>query len=137
MADVGDTASPAQTSSDGTVIAITGSDQLIDPGTGNYTMQFMSGATDDTLVLHSGGSDQVLGFDPTAGDMLDLRSLLSEAQVNIGSDFTQLGNYVSVTNINGSAAVMFDPTGHGGGSQVALLVNDGGMVAQIQTSFMT
>jgi hypothetical protein len=81
--------------------------------------------------------DQVLGFDPTAGDMLDVSSLLSEAQVNIGSDIAQLGNYVSVVNAAGSAEVLFDPTGHGGGSPVALLVNEGGMVAQIQTSLIT
>jgi hypothetical protein len=38
-----------------------------------------------------------------------------------------------VTNDNGSAAIMFNPTALGGGSQVALLENDGGLVATLQT----
>jgi hypothetical protein len=115
------------------VITITGSGQLIDPGTGSHAIQFISGAANDTLVLHLGGSDQITGFDPAAGDVLDLKSLLSEAGVSLGSDLSQLANYVSVADVNGSAEVLFDPTGHGGGSQVALLANDGGLVAQLQT----
>jgi hypothetical protein len=126
---------PSQATLDpvGATIAIAGSDQLIDPGTGSQTIQFLAGATDDTLVLHLSGSDQVLGFDPSAGDALDLSSLLAEAGVNIGSDISRLADYVSVANVGGSAAILFDPTGQGGGSQVALLENDGGLVAQLQT----
>jgi len=116
-----------------TGIAIAGSGQLIDPGMGGQTIQFAGGATDDTLMLHSGGTDRIAGFDPVAGDMLDLSALLGEAGVTFGSEISQLANYVSVTNSNGAAAIVFDPTGQGGGSQVALLVGDGGMVAQLQT----
>ena len=121
------------------VITISGLGQLIDPGAGSHSIQFASGAANDTLVLHLGGSDQITGFDPAAGDVLDLRSLLSEAGVSLGGDLSQLANYVSVAAVNGSAQVLFDPTGHGGGSQVALLLNDGGLVAQLQTlkSFQT
>jgi hypothetical protein len=115
-----------------TVSTFSGSGQSLDPSPGNHTIQFISGATSDTLVLHLAGSDQVLGFDPAAGDMLDLRSLLGEAQVGI-RDISQLGNYISIADIGGSASIAFDPTGHGGGSQVALLVNGGGLVAQLQT----
>jgi hypothetical protein len=85
------------------------------------------------LVLHLSGSDRVTGFDASAGDTLDLSSLLAEAGVTIGADVSGLANYVSVTNANGAAAVVFDPTGQGGGSQVALLVGDGGLAAQLQT----
>jgi hypothetical protein len=120
-------------SSNNAVIAFGTSGQSLDPGPGNHTIQFISGATSDTLVLHLAGSVQVLGFDPTAGNMLDLRSLLSEAQVNIGTDMSQLSNYISIAAIGGSASIAFDPTGHGGGSQVALLVDGGGLVAQLQT----
>jgi hypothetical protein len=118
--------------SDTATIAIAGSGELIDPGTGNRTIQFVAGATDDTLVLHSGGTDQILGFDPSAGDALDLSSLLGEAGINIG-DISRLANYVTVANANGAAAILFDPTGQGGGSQVALLENDAGLVAGLQT----
>jgi hypothetical protein len=38
-----------------------------------------------------------------------------------------------MVNDNGSAAIMVDPTGQGGGGQVALLVNDGGLLPQLQT----
>jgi hypothetical protein len=125
-------ASPDVSASDTDTIAIAGSNQLIDPGTGNHTIQFAAGATSDTLVPHLSGSDWVLGFDPSAGDMLDLSSVLAEAGVTIG-DMSQLANYVSVANSNGSAAIMFDPTGQGGGSQVALLASDGGLVARLQS----
>jgi hypothetical protein len=126
---------PAQTTSspDTEVITFTGSDQSIDPGAGNHTIQFIQGDTADALVLHAAGSDQILGFDPNAGDVLDLSTLLSEVNVNIGGDISQLSKYLSIADSDGSAQLLFDPTGQGGGSQVALLVGDGGIVAQLQT----
>src|ERR1019366_3169736 len=63
------------------VITITEPGQLVDPGAGSHTIQFLAGANADTLVLHSGGVDQVSGFDPGT-DVLDLRSLLAEADIN-------------------------------------------------------
>lgn len=125
----------AEPAPDGTSIMISGSDQLIDPGTGNHSIQFISGAADDTLVLHSGGSDQVTGFNPIAGDQLDLSSLLAEAHVSL-ANISQLGNYVSVANINGAAQILFDLTRHGADSQAALLLNDGSLATQIQTSIL-
>jgi hypothetical protein len=122
----------AWTPVDGT-IAIAGSGQWIDPGIGGQTIQFLPGATSDTLVLHSGGTDRIVGFDPNAGDTLDLSSLLAEAGVTVGGDISRLPNYISVTNVDGAAAIGFDPAGQGGGSPVALLENDGGLVAQLQT----
>jgi hypothetical protein len=35
-----------------------------------------------------------------------------------------------------SAQILFDPTGPGGGSQVALLLNDGALATQIQASLI-
>jgi hypothetical protein len=124
-------ASAMSTSSD--TITITGANQLVDPGAGAHTIQFASGATSDTLVLYQGSSDQVMGFDPSVGDKLDLSGMLAQAGVDVTSSSFQLSNYVSVQNDNGSAAVLFDPTGHSVGSQVALLVGDGGLTAQLQT----
>jgi len=118
---------------DTAAIAIAGSGQWIDPGTGSRAIQFVAGATDDTLVLHSGGTDRILGFDPAAGDRLDLSSLLGEAGLSIDDGVAELSNYVSVTNVDGAAAILFDPTGRGGGSPIALLENDGGLVATLQT----
>jgi hypothetical protein len=123
----------SQATTDTATAEIAGAGQLIDPGTDSQTIQFLAGAMDDTLVLHLGASDAISGFDPSAGDMLDLSALLAEAGVNLGGDISQLANYVSVTNVNGAAAISFDPTGQGGGSQVALLENDGGLAAQLQT----
>jgi hypothetical protein len=120
-------------SPDGDTTTISASGQSIDLGPGDHTIQFMAGATSDTLVLHEGGTDSVVGFDPSAGDMLDLSALLAEANVDIGDAISHLANYVSVANVDGSAAILFDPMGRGGGSQVALLENDGGMVAQLQS----
>ena len=65
-----------------TVITVAGSGQLVDPGIGNHTIQFLAGTSGDTLVLHESGVDQVSGFDPGT-DVLDLRSLLTEANVNL------------------------------------------------------
>lgn len=126
-------ASPGTTASDGSVINVATSSQLVDPGAGSFAIHFASAVNNDTLMLHAGGTDQVTGFSISAGDKLDLHDLLSAAHVSIGSDMSQLSNYVSVNAVNGSAQVLFDPTGHGGGSQVALLVNDANLVPQLQT----
>ena len=88
-------------------------------------------AANDALVLHTGGTDQVTGFDLSAGDTLNLSALFAEAQ--IGGDVPNLAAYIAVTNDNGAAAISFDPTGQGGGSTVAVLAGDGGLVAQLQT----
>jgi len=113
--------------SDMAVITFSGSGQSIDPGDGDHTIQFVSGGTSDTAVLHLGGSDEILGFDPDAGDMLDLRALLSEANVSIAPDKSQLGQYLSLDSANGAVLVWFD------GSQVASLADSGGLLAQLQT----
>ena len=118
---------------DNSTILISASNQLVDPGTGPHTIQFASGAVDDTLVLHLDGSDQIMGFDPAAGDMLDLRSLLSEANMATGTDPARLEGFLTIVNDHGSAAIRFDPTGQGGGSQVALLVNDRSHGYQLQS----
>jgi hypothetical protein len=95
------------------VITVTGSDQLVDPGTGDYTIQFLAGSTGDTLVLHAGGTDQITGFD-SGTDVLDLRSLLSETSPN-------LTGYLTVVDRGADALLNFDASGLGGGTTVAVL----------------
>ena len=128
----GSDSSQTDASTYGSVINITGSGQSIDPGTGNHTIQFAHDATDDTLVLHLGGSNQVLGFDPRAGDMLDLTALLSEAHLSV-TDVSHLAGYISLAEVDGAAAILFDAAGQGAGIQVASLTVDDGLLPQLQT----
>ena len=53
--------------------------------------------------------------------------------VDIGGDIARLSGYISVTDSCGSAQILFDPTGRGGGSAVALLANDASLISQLQT----
>jgi hypothetical protein len=108
-------------------LTITTSNNVIDPGVGDFTIQFLAGTSSDTLVLHGRGVDQVSGFDPTT-DVLDLRSLLAGANVSLGGDFSALSSYLGVTEQNGNAVVSFDPTGHSGGGVVAILQGLGNTV---------
>jgi hypothetical protein len=101
-------------------ITISLSNSVIDPGPGNHTISFLAGASADTLVLHANGEDVISGFDPGSG-VLDLRSLLSEANVSLNGDIAALNNYVAISNVGSDALVGFDPTGHGGGTTVAVL----------------
>jgi len=116
-------------SADPDVIAITSSHQLVDPGSGGHTIQFLAGSSDDTLTLHTGGVDQISGFDPT--DVLDLTALLNAAAATWNGSFATLGNYVTVADQGRDALVNFDPTGHGGGSTVAVLQGLGSVVTNL------
>jgi hypothetical protein len=111
--------------SDPNALIVTGSDQLIDPGTGGETIQFLAGASMDTIVPRPDGVDQIAGFDPST-HMLDLRLLLATANIDLGSDMAVLGNYVTVADQGTDAVVGFDPAGHGGGGAVAVLSGLGG-----------
>jgi hypothetical protein len=117
-------------------IVVPTSNAVIDPGTGSYTIQFIGGSSGDTLVLHAGGVDQVSGFDSTS-DVLDLRSLLATATIDLIGGGANLSKYLTVVNQGADALVNFDPTGHSGGSTIAVLLALGttitsldGLVAQ-------
>lgn len=112
---------------DPAVITVSNSDQLIDPGTGDHTIQFLAGASDETLVLSTGGVAQVSGFDPTS-DTLDLRSLLSGTGLDLSGDSAALSNYLTVVDQGTNALLRFDPLGHGGGATVAVFRGDGATV---------
>lgn len=100
---------------------ISGSDQLIDPGAGNHTLQFLQSAGKDSLVLHVGGTELVSGFDVSKGDRLDLSTLFAESGINLGSDLGQIVGYVTVAEQSGATVIDYDPTRHSGGAVVAVL----------------
>ncbi len=122
----------AAASVDPNVMAIAGVNQLVDPGVGSFTIQFLAGTSADTLVLHTGGVDQVSGFDPGT-DVLDVRSLLREANVDPHGDFAALSNFLTVRDQGADALLRFDPFGQGGGSTVAVLQGLGGTVTSLDT----
>ena len=114
------------------VISITSSDQLIDPGAGNFAIQFQAGSGGDTLVLHKAGVDQVSGFDP-ASDVLDLRALVAGTGLALSGDVAALSGYVTIADQGNDALVRFDPIGQGGGATVAVLRGLGASVTGLDT----
>jgi hypothetical protein len=110
------TASPA----DPAAMTITGSNQLVDPGAGNHTIQFLACASADTLVLHTGGVDQVSGFDP-ATDVLALHSLLTRTGFNLIGDLSSLRGYLTVVDQGSDMLLNVRPTAPGGGETVPVL----------------
>jgi Calpain family cysteine protease len=109
-------------------ITITASGTLVDPGRGDYVLQFISGASNDTLVLHADGVSQVFGFDTAAGDTIDVHGLLMAAQIDSGDDPAVLGNYISVTSRNGDALIGFDGAGHGNFNTIAVFNGQGSVI---------
>ena len=117
----------AAMAADPSVITVTTPDQLVDPGAGNFTIQFAAGAADDTLVLNANGVDQVAGFDP-ASDVLNVGSLVAGNGLALSGDMANLSGYLTIADQSGNAVVRFDPTGQGGGNTVAVLQGLGGVV---------
>lgn len=115
------------------VITVTTSDQLIDPGAGNFIIQFQVGASGDTLMLRIGGVDQVSGFDP-ATDVLDLRCLLTGTGLDLTGNMAALGHYLMVVDQGSNALLNCDPSGQGGGGgTVAVLKGLGATVTGLDT----
>jgi hypothetical protein len=83
-------------------------------------------------VLHASSVDQVSGFDPMT-DILDAGALLTGANVNLNGDITTLGNYLTIVDQGADALLRFNPTGHGGGSTVAVLQGLGSSVTGLNT----
>ncbi len=119
------------TSPFGDTIAISASNSVINPGTGSYQMQFLPGTVADTVVLYAGGTDQIAGFNVGAGDGLDLRTLIAGSNVDLAAVSAHLASYVTVSDQGANAALLFDPSGHGGGSVVAILDNLGSTVTNL------
>jgi hypothetical protein len=123
-------AASSVTSGDPTVITVSGSDQLIDPGAGGHTIQFLPGTSGDALVLRADSMDQVSGFSPGT-DVLDVGALLATANVNLNGDLAGLANYLTVVDQGADAVLNFDPSGHGGGSAIAVLQGLGSSVTSV------
>jgi hypothetical protein len=117
---------------DPNVMTITGSNQLIDPTTEHHTIQFLPAAEADTLVLHSGGVDQITGFNADT-DILDFSALLSAANINLNGNIAGLTNYVTITDRGSDALVNFAPTGQGSSSTIAVLQGLGSSVTNLET----
>jgi T5SS/PEP-CTERM-associated repeat protein len=117
---------------DPNVITVTSPDQLIDPGAGGFSIQFQAGASAETVMLHSGGVDQISGFDPTT-DVLDVRALLAGTGLALTGDIASLSGYLTVADQGANALVRFDPTGQGKGGTVAVLQGLGGSVTGLDS----
>jgi uncharacterized repeat protein (TIGR03803 family) len=115
------------------VISITGTDQLIDPGMGSHTMRFLAGGGDDTLMPHSGGVDRVSSFGLTSV-ALDITAVASAANVELNSNVSALGMDLPVVAQGDDAPLRFDPAGQGGGSTVAVWQRPGSTVADTLVS---
>ena len=113
-------------------IMISLSNAVIDPGAGNHSIQFLTGATADTVVLHAGATDQIDGFDLAAGDRLDLRELLAAAVPDIQGVPPNLGAWLTIADQGADALLLFDPLGHAAGNPVAVLRNLGSVVTDLK-----
>ena len=85
----------------------------------------VNGSTQETIVPQQGGVDVVTGFDPSNGDVLDLRQALAESQLNLGGDYGKLGDYMQVTRAGINAVLSFNPQGLASGPGTPLVqLND-------------
>ncbi len=79
----------------------------------------------ETVVLQQGGLDQISGFDLHNGDLLDLRQVLAESEIDLGGDFRKLGAYVQVSASGKDVTLSFNPDGLASGPGSALAVLHG------------
>jgi beta-glucanase (GH16 family) len=112
----------------GDTITVSGWSNLVDIGPGlNFinTNGNNSGSGYDTLRLNGAGQglDRITGFTPWNGDVLDLSRTL--AGLNVATDLSNLGTFVSATSSNGNTTLYVDPSGGQGGTPVAFAVLEG------------
>ncbi len=122
------TATTALAASINSPVTVSLSNAAIDPGTGDHTIQFMPGAAADSVVLHAGGTDDIDGFNLSAGDQLDLRVLLATAAPTLQDTAPNLASMLSVVDQGADAVLLYNPLGQSGGSPVAILRNLGNVV---------
>jgi len=64
------------------------------------------------------------------GDVLDLSQVLAESQINLGGDFSKLGNYVQVSDSGSNATLSYNGSalavlnGVGSGVTLSTLISD-------------
>jgi hypothetical protein len=115
-------------SSPSDTIALSGSGFTVEFGAGYDKLQFLSGAGDETVVLQAGGTDEISGFNLGTGDVLDLRTLIAQSHLDLATVSANIADYATVVDQGTSADLLFDPSGHGGGSVVAILDNLGSAI---------
>jgi Ca2+-binding RTX toxin-like protein len=99
------------------------------PGTNGVTLD----GNRETVVLRLDGVDQISGFEPHKGDVLDLSQAPAEAQINLAGDFSQLGSFVQVASAGRDSPLSFRGSSlavlHRVGAGVALgtLIQDGSL----------
>jgi hypothetical protein len=79
-------------------IAVSGSGFTVEVGAGYGQLQFLSGAIDETVVLQAGGTDEISGFNPNAGDVLDLCTLIAGSNLDLAAVSASIGAYVTVSD---------------------------------------
>jgi hypothetical protein len=117
--------------SPGDTITISGSGFTVELGAGYDKLQFLSGASAETVVLQAGGTDEISGFNLGADDVLDLRTLVGQSQLDLATVSANIAAYVTVLDQGTGADVLFDPSGHGGGGVVAILDNLGSAITSL------
>jgi hypothetical protein len=123
-------AAPGSAAESETPLTISVSNSVIDPGAGDVSMAFLPGAGGDTLVLHANGVVRIQGFDP-ASDVLDVRSLLREANVDLAVEHGASAGYFTILDQGTDAMLRFDPAGHGGGGTIAVLQGLGSAITTV------
>lgn len=90
------------------------------PGTNTVTLD----GNHETVVLQWGGLDEISGF-KLHGDVLDLKQVLAEEQIDLEGDIGRLAAYVTVSTSGQDATVSFNPDGIASGPGSALAVLHG------------
>lgn len=90
------------------------------PGTNTVTLHGNRAA----VVLQEGGLDVISGF-KLHGDVLDLKQVLAEEQIDLEGDVGRLAAYVTVSTSGQDATVSFNPDGAASGPGSALAVLHG------------
>ena len=119
-------------SSETASITIATPNVVVDPGAGDHTIQFIAGSGGDTLVLHADSVDQVSGFNPGT-DVLDLRSLLSEANVDLNGNIAALANFLTIADQGADALLQFTANTQSAATTVAVLRGAGGVITSLDT----
>ena len=100
------------------VVAITGSDRLVDPAVGRVAMQFLANAAADLPAPSGGGAAPLAGFDSGmhASDVGPLPPMVS---LDLRGDFASLTNDVTGPDQGAASLLGFDPFGQGAGNASA------------------
>ena len=113
------------TGSGNDTITLGGTGNTVNAGGGSNVIHGGSGGDTFLLPAASHGFDTITGFSETNGDVLNLAAALSATEWN-GRSAT-LGNFLKVTDNNGSTTLAIAPTGVGAGTAIATLSGAGNL----------